>query len=298
MKEVRNKYNKKLLDRYLVLCKNKGLTEETIKAFKIDLMVFMRYLGDKNVDEITHIDVEDFLDYCVNERKNTPPTLDRKYTTLNSFYKTMLLKEYIDCKNPMDRVDKIKVRKKVREYLTEEEIKQFMDYLKSINDLRGLAILSLLYSSGIRLSELIQLNRDSLDFSTNRFVVLGKGMKERICIFSDEAKEYIINYLNLRTDNLEPLFLSRHKNRLAKKSVQHWIKKRAKEAGITKNVHPHLVRHSISMNLLMRGVPLDKIQVFLGHESIATTQIYAHNNIDDVQKSVEEVMKIPIKEVI
>lgn len=240
-----NNNNKKLLDRYLMICKNKGLTPNSIKAFSIDLNLFLRFLGNKNLSEVTHIDVEDFMMYCQNERNNSDWALARKYTSLNSFFNTMIKKEYLDIRNPMDKVDKVKVRKKVREYLTVDEYKQVINYLEKQNDIRGLALFSLMYSSACRISEIYQLNRDSLDFNKRQFKVIGKGLKERICFFSEDAREKILNYLNSRNDNLEPLFISREKNRWSKRAIQNYVKNTVRRTGINKTITPHCLRHSI-----------------------------------------------------
>lgn len=281
-----NEENERLLKRYLMICQNRGLTRKTIDGFSVDMKVFLRWLGDKNIKEVTHDDCDNFLFYCQETRNNGDQALARKFTTLNSFFKTMIKKDYLD-KNPMDKLDKVKIRKKQRGHLTDNEMQQVFDYLESINDLRGLALFSLLFSSGIRLSELYQLNRDSLDFENRRFKVLGKGDKERICIFSEYAKQNILNYLGSRADNLEPLFISREQNRLSKRAIQRIVKLSVYRSGLTQEITPHCIRHSCAMSLLKKGVPLNIIQVVLGHENIATTQIYAHNNIDDAQRIVD-----------
>lgn len=285
--KIANENNRRLLERYLLICKNKGLTNESLKAFRIDIQLFLRYIEDKDASKVTHIDVEDFFAYCQTERSNGDEAMSRKYTSLNCFFNNMIKREYLDMRNPLDRIDKPKVRKKTRGHLTEEEMNQVFDYLKSINDLRGLALFSLFYSSGIRLSEMHQLNRDSLDFINKRFQVLGKGQKERICIFSDFAKECINNYLDSRDDDLESLFVSREHNRWSKKSIQEHVKKICYRAGIKKNISPHKLRHTTAMTLLKKDIPLDKIQIVLGHSNVGTTQIYAYNNIDDVQSLVD-----------
>lgn len=284
-----NEENIKLLDRYNLIIKNKGLTEKSIVAINIDLKLFMRFLKDKYFNDTTHRDVEDFLFYCQGERKNTSPTLGRKFTSLNSFYNTMLKKEYLSCVNPLFKMDKIKIRKKLRNHLTKEEYDKIISFLEETNNLRGLAIFSLLFSSGIRLSELHQLNISSIDFELKRFPVLGKGDKPRICIFSDEAKKHIQSYLESRSDNYECLFLSRQNNKLSAKAIQDFVKSTGKKAGITQNVHPHLLRHGTAMWLLENDVPLDRIQIVLGHSSVQTTQHYAHNSMDTVQSIVEDV---------
>jgi len=185
-----NKDNMKLLKRYRLICKNKGLTPESIKAIcDVDIPLFLRFIGNKHLEEVTHIDIEDFLEYCSENRKNAPITLNRKFSSLNSFFKTMIKKEYLNMRNPMDKLDKIKTRQKVRAYLTKEELRKIFDYIDKHQDLRGGALISLMYSSGCRLSEIHQLNRYDLDIEKRRFKVVGKGQKERLCIFSENVKE-------------------------------------------------------------------------------------------------------------
>lgn len=277
-----------------MVCKNKGLTEETIKAFECDLKLFFRYIGDKSIDEISHHDIEEFLFYCQEERDNSIQAINRKFTSLNSFYKTLIKKEYINANvvNPMDRLDKPKIRKKVREYLTEEEVKIIMDYLEEIKDFRGAALVALLFSSGIRLSEVFQLKRDTLDFEKKQFVVLGKGMKQRQCIFFEDAKQKILRYLDSRDDDLEPLFLSRENNFWSKRQIQVFVKRIGEICKIDKNVHPHIFRHSCAMMLLRQNISLERISKVLGHENLTTTQIYAHSNLDDIQLDIEKLDNI------
>ncbi|MFT9495834.1 tyrosine-type recombinase/integrase [Anaerosolibacter sp.] len=287
-----NKDNEKLLKRYELICRNKGLTVESIKAFcKSDLPLFMRFIDDKPLVEVNHIDVEDFFDYCINERSNGDQAISRKFAALNSFFRTMIKKDYLDMKNPLDKLDKIKVRKKVRGHLTEEEVHRLMDYIENKKDYRGAALVALFYSSGCRLSEIWQQDRNSLDFEKRQFKVIGKGEKERMVIFSEDAKQKIFRYLDSRKDDHNALFVSRGNRRYSKKSIQDYVKKTSRAAGIEKNMHPHIFRHSIAMNLLAKGYPLEYIQLLLGHENISTTQVYAHGNIQDIQSKIDEFHK-------
>ena len=283
------KDNQKLLDRYLMLCKSKGLTEETVKAFTIDLNLFLKFIGNIKLEEVNHFLCEDFLFYCQNERNNKDQAISRKFTTLNNFFKTIIKKDYVTMMNPFDKLDKPKVRKKQRDHLNEEEVQKIFQYLESKKDLRNLAIFSLLFSSGIRLSELYQLNRHQIDYKTKRFKVMGKGQKERICILDDYAKDNIIKYLDSRDDDLEPLFISRERNRLSKRAIQKMIKDVIKKSGINKNMCTHNLRHSCAMILLQKDMPLNLIQKVLGHNNISTTQIYAHNSMEDVEKFLEDI---------
>jgi integrase/recombinase XerD len=286
-----NENNLKLLTKYKMVCKNKGLTQETIKAFECDLKLFFRYIGNKSVEEISHHDIEEFLFMCQEERNNSSQAINRKFTTLNSFYKTLIKKEYIseNIRNPMDKLDKPKVRKKVKDYLTEEEINKIFKYLEEKNDLRGLAFFHLAYSSACRISELHQLKRDSLNMEKRNFKVIGKGQKERICFFSETSKQHIQNYLNSRKDDYDCLFLSRENNPWSKRAIQCFVKNIAKIVGINKHITPHSLRHSILTNLRLSGMPLDDLCILAGHSSVSTTQqIYTHVGLEDIKNKFDE----------
>lgn len=285
-----NNENILILRRYRANCRNKGLTTESIKAIcDNDLKLFVDYLGDKHLSEVTHLDVQDFLLYCDEERLNQDEALSRKFNSLNMFYKTLIKQEVINIKNPLDKLEKPKVRKKYRDHLSEEEYKQILNYLdnsKGLNRIRDAAIISFFYASACRLTEVYQQNKENLDYESRRFKVLGKGEKERICIFTNDAAYRIRRYLMTRVDDNPALFISSQGNRLSKKAIQDSVKSAGERAGIAKNVHPHLFRHTRAMHLLQSGAKLETIQRLLGHESIATTQIYARMSMDSVQDEI------------
>lgn len=296
-----NKENIKLLKRYEMIMKNKGLTEESQKAIKGDLSLFIRFLKDSAFKDITSNIVEDFLFYCQDERKNQNCTIGRKYTTLNSFFNTLIKKEYLpdNFKNPLFKIDKIKSRKKVKDFLTEDEVNKIFDFLEEKQDLRGIALTYLLYSSAIRINELFQLNKDSIDFEKRKFKVLGKGQKERVCYISEIACEKVKQYLDSRTDDIPALFISRQYNRWSKRTIQRYIKRLVNEVGIYKHITPHSYRHSILTNLRLNGTSLENLQLLAGHSSISTTQAtYTHVGLDDISNNFDNFFntKFPIKE--
>lgn len=283
-----NQHNQQILKLYESIKRTAGCTKRSIEAIIWnDLRLFAEYLGDKDFEEATTLDVEGFFSYCLSERKNELETVSRKQTSLNAFYKTMIRKEYFNIKNPLDKIDPIKHNSKPRGYLTKQEFKQLIKYLQDKNDLRGLAYVLLSYSSGCRISEIRQLNRDSLDYDKLQFQVLGKGERYRTCVFSQEAGEAVKRYLETRTDDNPALFLSREHNRWGKESIERFLRKAAQEAGIKQRVFPHLLRHTRAMHLLEDGVSIYEIQKILGHSSIASTQIYAKMSLDQAQASVE-----------
>jgi site-specific recombinase XerD len=169
--------------------------------------------------------------------------------------------------------------------------------LTSVSGLRDRAILELLFSSGLRVSELVSLDRDHVNLRRREFMVRGKGQKDRPIFISQEAAKWVYHYLQKREDNTKPLFirysgtkqvdLSGNFHRLTVRSVQRLVARYALLAGITKHVTPHTLRHSFATDLLMNGADLRSVQAMLGHSNIATTQIYTHVT-DPHLKSVHE----------
>lgn len=283
-----NPENLKYLKLYETIKRNMGCTPKSINAIIwTDLRLFAEFLGEKPFYLATMQDVEEFFTYCFNERHNGAETVSRKQSSLNTFYDTMIRREYFKMKNPLDKIDAIKFDPKPREYLSKDEFKTYVRHLQQSKDLRGLAYVMLSYSSACRISEILGLNRDSLDYQLKRFKVLGKGQKYRYCIFSKEAGEVVKKYLATRKDNNPALFYSRNHQRWAKESAERFVRNSIKAAGITKRITPHCLRHTRAMHLLEDGVSIYEIQKILGHSSIASTQIYAKMSLDQAQASVE-----------
>ena len=180
------------------------------------------------------------------------------------------------------------VRKQVT-FLQYDEIERLLSEIDTETEtgLRDRAIIELLFSGGLRVSELTKLNRDSINLSRREFIVRGKGSKDRPIFISETAADWVERYLEKRTDSLVPLFLNNSRNlqaadtsgdyrRLTTRSVERIVQKYAKLAGITKHVSPHTLRHSFATDLLMNGADLRSVQAMLGHSDISTTQIYTH----------------------
>ena len=187
-----------------------------------------------------------------------------------------------------DKVELPRIVRKQVSFLNEDELRRLFTALQTNSrpGLRDRAIIGLLYASGLRVSELVSLNRDSINLKQREFTVRGKGQKDRPVFISEEAVELLQAYLHARTDNLRPLFIrygggeridtSGDYGRLTSRSVQRIVSHYAKLAGITKKVSPHTLRHSFATGLLMHGADLRSVQTMLGHSNIATTQVYTH----------------------
>lgn len=187
-----------------------------------------------------------------------------------------------------DKIELARTRRKQVTFLTEQELLRVFEQpdITSLTGLRDRAILELLFSSGLRVSELVGLDRDHINLERREFMVRGKGEKDRPVFISSEAAQWIQIYLNKRQDSSRPLFirysgrkkvdLSGNYHRLTVRSVQRLVARYAILAGITKHVSPHTLRHSFATDLLMNGADLRSVQAMLGHSNIATTQIYTH----------------------
>lgn len=187
-----------------------------------------------------------------------------------------------------DKIELARTKRKQVTFLSPEEVERMFDMAKldTLPGQRDRAILELLFSSGLRVSELVGLNRDHINLKRREFMVRGKGQKDRPIFISEEAAKWIQNYLDKRTDMATPLFIryagkksvdtSGNYQRLTARSVQRMVSRYALLAGITKHVSPHTLRHSFATDLLMNGADLRSVQALLGHSNIATTQIYTH----------------------
>ena len=187
-----------------------------------------------------------------------------------------------------DKIELARTRRKQVTFLNEDELARVFEQpdVTTLPGLRDRAILQLLFSSGLRVSELVGLDRDHINLKRREFMVRGKGQKDRPIFISAEAANWISNYLDRRKDTSRPLFmrysgtkkvdLSGNYNRLTVRSVQRLVAHYALMAGITKHVSPHTMRHSFATDLLMNGADLRSVQAMLGHSNIATTQIYTH----------------------
>lgn len=265
---------------FLVSKSIKGLTKQSLTHYRRVLVHFANNIT-KDIKEITANDVRLYLLAYEQTHNISKSALDDKRRVLNSFYKWMA-REDIIVKSPMEKIDPIKFDKKVREPLTAIELEQIRSVAETP---REKALLEVLYSTGCRVSELIALNRNDIDFNTGRIKVFGKGKKERYCFLNARAQLAIKKYLFTRTDESEALFVAGKKpyNRLGKTSIEKEIGNIGIRAGINRPVFPHLIRHTTATHMLNNGASLAEVQMILGHESPATTQIYAKLDLQGLQ---------------
>lgn len=273
-----------------------GLSRNSIKAYGSVLSLFFSAVG-KHVTDITTDDIRLYLAKKKIE-KASDCYLAFVYRTLSTFYGWCAVEDIV-AKNPVLRVEKIKIHKKVEDALSEESMEALRYAAKTK---REKALIEFLYSTGCRISEACALNISDVDFDNLEIKVMGKGQKERTVYLSQRARFALRDYLDSRCDNspalfgydLEPLIggLKRHQleqigvdGRLQPDEARSIVKSIGKRAGL--KVHPHLLRKTVATQALKRGMPIDQVKVMLGHESIATTQIYAQTDKSQVKQAHE-----------
>ena len=259
----------------------KGRSLKTVENYDRDLRKFFEFSKIKEPGEITDEAVRNFR-LWLNRKELKKKTQNYYLISLRVFLKYLAK---LGIKSlPVERIELAKIGQRELDLITEEELARLLDAPKGppaggLKDLRDKAILELLFSTGLRVSELCSLNRDHItDARAGEFSVRGKGDKIRVVFISDSAQKAIKDYLNKRTDTEEALFISAGKgaSRLDRRSIERIVKFYAIKAGIAKKVTPHVIRHCFATDLLSNGADLRSVQYLLGHSSITTTQIYTH----------------------
>lgn len=274
---------------YLEIEQNRS--QKTIRNYDHYLTRLLDYAGDIKVSDIDPELIRKWRLWLNRLGTNTSDELQK--TTQN--YHLIALRSFLKfCAKrdiPALTADKIELAKTVRKevtFLNEAELARLfaVPKLETLPGLRDRAILELLFSSGLRVSELVGLDKDHINLKRREFMVRGKGQKDRPIFISDAAAEWLQAYIDKREDNTKPLFVrysgskkvdtSGNFHRLTARSVQRMVARYALLAGITKHVSPHTLRHSFATDLLMNGADLRSVQALLGHSNISTTQIYTH----------------------
>lgn len=271
----------------------KNQSQKTIENYSHYLSRFLDWYGNKSPGQISLNDIHKyrlFLNRYKDERGRTLGIKTQNYhiIALRAFLKHLIKNDIKTL--PPEKIDLQKIPQRSVEYLTRDELERLFKSIpaNSLKGKRDRAILETLYSTGLRVSELVSLNRKQVDLKRKEFMVRGKGRKPRIVFLSDRACEFIKEYLSARKDNFDPLFINHgrprkgdditlgEKKRLTAVSVQNVVRNTALKAGIIKKVTPHVLRHSFATELLLNGADIRSVQEMLGHASITTTQIYTH----------------------
>lgn len=277
-------YLEKFLN-YLTIEKN--YSSHTITNYKIDLEEFAQFLESKAQKDIKKIDyflLRKFLS-ILSEKQHSKRTLSRKISTLKSFFKFMVREGEIK-NNPASSLIYPRLDKPLPKFLTEKEVVTVLSFPKGddLLAMRDKSILEFLYSTGARVSEMVNLKKDDVDLIGGIAKVKGKGRKERLLPLGEPAVMCIKKYLDKRTDSNPSLFINKRAGSLTDRGVRNILQRYMKKAAVSLKVSPHTFRHSFATHLLNRGADLRSVQELLGHSSISTTQVYTHLTIDALKK--------------
>ena len=260
----------------------KGLSNKTVEAYLTDLKLFFTFYKDKkDTNELGPYDLNSFMIYELSLGKIKPPTAIRRASSIKHFY-SFLKKDGL-YNGELPDIENPKKEKILPTYLSVEEVERLLNApnMKSLSGIRDKAMLELMYASGLRVSELIGLEKANINLKKGIVIVFGKGAKERKVPMGDFALEYVVKYINqvrgkFHGADSKYLFLNRKGKPLSRIYFFKQIRKYAQEAGIDKEISPHTLRHCFATHLLEGGAQLRTVQEMLGHANIATTQIYTH----------------------
>jgi site-specific recombinase XerD len=272
----------------LMLQTNGGKSPLTVKNYLCDIRQFVTFLEEKDIIDVTVEDVRSFLKKR-QEQGETSYSLNRKLASLRSLYRWLLDEKEIIEKDPTRTIESFKVedRRKTLKSLTQRQVARLIEVIENPRDK---ALCLLFASTGIRLGEAVRLNRADLDLSKRNAKLVvreGKGNTFRIVYPSGQATTALLEYLDTRFDELDALFISQRKQRLAARTIQFNFEKYFKKAGI-KDATVHSLRHSFSVHRLKRGANLKELQQLLGHKSITSTQIYTELDDTHIAKVARE----------
>lgn len=267
------------LEEYLMSKTLEGKSKETIKRYKYELQRLLSYIN-KSVIDITDGDISNYMRVYKSIRQISNQTLKNVRAIYSGFFIWLRDRNKIP-KNPMVLVEDIKVPKKIKKPFSDEDRELL---LRNCNSLRDKAIMEFFYSTAVRVSELVALNRDDLRFTTKDLIVFGKGGKERTVYLNDRTNMYMKEYLESRTDNNPALFVSIRNphERLSKTGIEDIIRRIGKRAGVEK-AHPHRFRRTAATNALNRGMPVQEVAQLLGHAKLETTMVYCTVEQESVQ---------------
>lgn len=270
------KYIEKFI-RYLEIEKN--YSQHTILNYKLDLEDFRKFLAGLELEKVDYILLRKYL-AVLKEKNLRARSIGRRLSALRSFFKFLTRDSYLKA-NPILMLSSPKLEKHLPFFLTEEEVSKLIESAgaKSEKDERGLrdrAILETFYSTGLRISEVVSLSTQDIDFISGTVKVFGKGKKERLAPIGDTAIKSIRSYLAKRKKQNAALFLNKNGSRITARGVRNIVGKYIHLAGMRGGISAHTLRHSFATHLLNRGADLRTVQELLGHANLSTTQVYTH----------------------
>lgn len=287
--------DQKILSMYLNYeSMEKGLSQNTLESYRRDIVIYLDFLGrnKKTILKATRKDIEKFL----SERKeqgSKSRTVARNKVSIVNLYKFLVMENYIS-KNPTDNLEVIRLKRVLPESLTTEEVDDLLSVHNEKTDkgLRDKAIFELMYSSGLRVSEICSLKIEDIFFDEKYLKICGKGKRERIVPINDKALDILKRYIQtsrvvmVKGKKTSELFLNFRGDKISRVGIWKIVKEAMKKSGIEKNVYPHTLRHSFATHLIQHGADLRSVQRMLGHSDITTTEIYTHVDSTHLKKQI------------
>lgn len=273
--------NQTLIDNFIAAKKVEGCSDKSISYYKSTIINALEKI-EKEIVHITTDDLRGYLNEYQEESGASKVTVDNIRRILSSFFSWLEEENYI-VKSPVRRIHKVKVGKTVKETYTDEALEQMRDHCSNVRDL---ALIDLLASTGMRVGELVRLNKSDIDYQNRECIVTGKGDKQRKVYFDARTKIHLLKYVNSRTDTNDALFVSllAPSNRLQISGVEIRLRQLGRELNIPK-VHPHKFRRTLATMAIDKGMPIEQVQHLLGHQSLDTTLQYAMVNQNNVKLS-------------
>ena len=286
MQEVFNRYIS-----YLEVERN--VSPYTVRNYTNDLRDFFQFLKAKKIGSLREVDRHTLRDYLSHlmELDLVKASIARKLSAIRSFYR-YLLREGLVSTNPAATTASPKLDKRLPSFLTIEEMRQLLEApdLSTPRGLRDRTLMELLYASGLRVSELVNLNLEQVNLDSHEIRVWGKGSKERVVLMGEPAAEALSAYLNQGRPELlgkkggNALFLNQYGERILERRVQRILEQYAEKTSIDKRIHPHMLRHTFATHMLNGGADLRVVQELLGHANLSSTQIYTHITKNQAKK--------------
>lgn len=289
MKTILMKFKKEYLD-YLRV--QKGAAAKTIESYNREIDDFIGFLIENKIKDPKEINYGVIRLYLIDlhNRNLAKSSTNHKISALRSMF-TFLVKNEFVVENPFELVQTIKIPKRNPDFLYENEINDLLDSIQVNNelDLRNKAILELMYASGLRCSEVVNLKLKDVDLDNQMLLIHGKGGKDRYVPFHNYAKAALEKYLSegrglLVKENNDYIFVNQRGNKLTNRGLEDIINRIAYNYDATKHIHPHTIRHTFATHLLNAGADIRTVQELLGHENLSTTQIYTHVSKEHLQE--------------
>ena len=289
MKEIKNE----LLDKYLEYLEyQKAYSNYTVDSYREDILEYLNYLNNEKIDylKINYNQIRGYLRYLKDDCSNNNSSIDRKLSSLRGFYKYLSKNNYVT-NNYFLLVNGPKKAKKLPRYFEYNELEELFNSIdiSTPKGMRNSLILELLYATGVRVGELVNIKLNDINFSNRTINILGKGNKERIVNYGDYCEDALKLYLKearpvFDKKNSPYLLLNHLGNGLTERGIRYILNEIINNTSLSKNISPHMIRHSFATHLLNEGCDLITVQKLLGHESISATQVYTHVSTDRLKE--------------